>query len=75
MKDLTGTIIYDSWGNDGKGKIGMVLGKCNYRDQKLESLDDWEVEWYGPKGSYRTAMSRGSIVLFISDYKRFKENN
>ena len=67
-------MVYDSWGNEGGGIIGMVLGKYNYGKQKLENLDDWEVEWYGPKGSYQTAMSRGSLTLFISDYKLLKKN-
>ncbi len=69
MEDLTGTMVYDSWGNEGCGLLGMVVGR------KVGSeFDDWQVEWYHKHHIMKTLMSRGSLALFIIDYKRYKEN-
>lgn len=69
MEDLTGTMVYDSWGNQGHGLIGMVIEKVNNSE-----FDDWCVEWYHKHHVMKTTISRGSLAIFISDYIRYKKN-
>jgi len=66
---LTGTMVYDSWGNQGCGLLGMVI------ESKVEGeFDDWIVEWYHKHNIITTVMSRGSLQIFIIDYQEIKKN-